>query len=137
MRFATNLLFAGSLLGCGAGTRQAPSFNLTDLPAEVTLEVGESRTVGSAVVHFAGVANDSRCPSDVTCVWAGNAEVQLVVSPAAGEGPSHQVLLNTGIDPRSGGALGLTLTLLDLTPTPVSTQPTKGYHAVIRIDRGS
>jgi hypothetical protein len=30
-------------------------------------------------IKFAAVENDSRCPKDVTCVWAGNAEVLLEV----------------------------------------------------------
>jgi hypothetical protein len=31
-------------------------------------------------VKFAGVPQDSRCPADVNCVWAGNAEVALSLS---------------------------------------------------------
>ncbi|MFH1764671.1 MAG: hypothetical protein ABIF09_10810 [Gemmatimonadota bacterium] len=35
---------------------------------------------------FGEVLEDSRCPVDVTCVWAGNAKV--VIGIAAGMGPS-------------------------------------------------
>ena len=35
-------------------------------------------------IKFAAVENDSRCPSDVTCVWAGNAAVQLQLSAGRG-----------------------------------------------------
>lgn len=99
----------------------------------MTLKVGEERLVNGAIVGFAEVKSDSRCPEDVQCVWAGNAEVGFVVGPAVGEGRSYSIVLNTGIEPRSGSALGLNLTLLKLSPEPVSTTPTGAYQAEIRI----
>jgi hypothetical protein len=34
---------------------------------------------GRLMLRFARVASDSRCPKDVDCVWAGNAEVVVEV----------------------------------------------------------
>jgi hypothetical protein len=45
-----------------------------------TLGPGESARVGGEyVVRFDSVAEDSRCPEGVECVWAGNAAVMLTV----------------------------------------------------------
>lgn len=43
------------------------------------LKVGETAVLpdSSAAVRFAGVPQDSRCPSDVVCVWEGDATVRL------------------------------------------------------------
>ena len=125
------------LAACGTGTPPEPNPDIVSLPATITLKVGESRTVSGAVIRFAEVKSDSRCPADVTCVWQGNAELMFAVGPAVGEGPVHAVVLNTGVDPREGGALGLRLTLTGLSPEPVSTTPTLGYQAEVRIERAT
>ncbi len=124
-----------TLTACVGATPPEPSPDVNSLPATVTLKAGESRTVSGAVIRFVEVKGDSRCPSDVTCVWQGNAELIFAVGPAVGDGPTDLVPLNTGLEPRSGGALGLRLTLVTLSPNPVSTTPTKGYQAEIRIER--
>jgi len=55
------------------------------LGQEFNLRVGQQAAVngGHFRVRFASVANDSRCPANVTCVWAGNAEV-LIEAEASG-----------------------------------------------------
>ncbi len=47
----------------------------TELGLEFTLAPGQSADIGSddLRITFDGVLGDSRCPSDVTCVWAGEA----------------------------------------------------------------
>ena len=49
---------------------------------EFKLRAGQQVTVkGTKLrIRLIAVENDSRCPSDVTCVWAGNAAVQLQLS---------------------------------------------------------
>lgn len=134
MRLVSGISLVAILLGCNIASSQGPSIDLGDLPATITLGVGESRQIGTTVVTFQAVPNDSRCPGDVTCVWAGNAELEFAVGPADGKGPSFQVKLNTGLEPRTGSARGLKLTAVGLTPTPVSTKPTRGYRVELRID---
>ena len=73
------------------------------------------------VVRFQSVSNDSRCPSDVQCVWAGNAVVGLVLSQ--GDGPSTEASLNTTLDPQSTKFAGHTIKLVGLKPAPKSGKP--------------
>lgn len=49
---------------------------------------------GRLMLRFARVASDSRCPVDVTCVWAGNAEVLLEVGGRLWRG-KQTLTLNT------------------------------------------
>ncbi len=39
------------------------------------LKMGNSITFGTKSIEFIKVTEDSRCPSDVSCVWAGQAKV--------------------------------------------------------------
>lgn len=130
-------LFLISLLtlgGCSATIPPGPDPEIRVLPANLILKLGQARTVQGSVIRFSQVRNDSRCPRDVQCVWAGNAELAITVGPAVGAGPSQLVVLNTGVDPRSGVGLGVQLTLVSLSPEPVSTEPTREYQAEIRIE---
>lgn len=103
-------------------------------PGEVTLRMGETTFVDNIEIRFSGVLEDSRCPSDVTCVWAGNAQAALGVGPPRGtQGPTEQVLLNTSEAEKSGEAWGLRLTLVDLTPAPRSTQPIPPENYLVRL----
>lgn len=44
-------------------------------------------------IKFAAVTEDSRCPADVQCIWAGNAAVRLEISIRGGG--SKSLTLNT------------------------------------------
>lgn len=73
------------------------------------------------VVRFRSVSNDSRCPIDVQCVWAGNAVVGLTLT--LGEGPSTELSLNTGLDPKVTKLGGSTIKLVGLKPAPKAGKP--------------
>ena len=48
-----------------------------------TLAPGETASLkgaDAARITFRAVTEDSRCPVDVTCVWAGDAKIEIVVS---------------------------------------------------------
>ena len=69
------------LLGCGTSLKVSSSENQTSprVGQEFSLKVGEKKKLEGVdlQVKFAGVPQDSRCPTNVNCVWAGNAEVAL------------------------------------------------------------
>jgi len=50
--------------------------------ATFSLPVGRTAVVSghSARITFNRVTNDSRCPIDVVCVWAGDAPIELTIS---------------------------------------------------------
>ena len=72
-------------VGCGGsdGSNSSPTAPSTSAPREATLHVGEETTFGGVRIKVVSVENDSRCPADVQCVWAGNAEINLDVTSSA------------------------------------------------------
>ena len=42
-------------------------------------------------VEFVRVVEDSRCPTDMTCVWAGEVKVQLSTRIDAAEAEQHEI----------------------------------------------
>lgn len=51
----------------------------TDPSYAATLQQGEALKFGNKAVKFKKVISDSRCPKDVTCMWAGEAKVLIEV----------------------------------------------------------
>lgn len=43
------------------------------------MAIGKSMQLGDYTIKFVEVIEDSRCPSDVTCVWAGEAKVKVLI----------------------------------------------------------
>ena len=97
-KMALPSLAAILLLGClgsltaRPGTASEPI--RVRLGQEFDLRAGQQGAVeGKRLkVRFAKVLNDSRCPPDVTCVWAGNAEVLIEVEDS---GKRVSLKLNT------------------------------------------
>ena len=84
-RVASVVVICVVLIACAGalGAKPNPAGDrVPRLGREFDLKVGQSTTVkGTKLrIRFATVENDSRCPSDVTCVWAGNAAVRLLLS---------------------------------------------------------
>lgn len=93
------------LAGCSSGYPLDPGSDLSAETGEAfTLKVGETVEIADAdlTVRLLAVMGDSRCPVDVTCVWAGDAVVAvevvlsgseyafgLHVNPGTVTGPGH------------------------------------------------
>ena len=74
-------------------------------------------------IRFVELVEDSRCPADAQCVWAGNAKIKIRVTM---NGRSHDLSLDTNGQHQAATAEGYSIKLLSLTPAPRSN---------IRIDR--
>ena len=84
MIFTTSRLLSiasSLLLGCSAALNVNFTENqtMTRVGKEFPIKVGQQLKLEGAdvKVEFIGVPQDSRCPTNVNCVWAGNAEVSL------------------------------------------------------------
>jgi hypothetical protein len=85
---------------------------------EFKLKVGEVARVSEAgiKVSLERVVEDSRCPTGVQCVWAGNGKVSVKLSKEKGDAVS--VELNTYAGPKSGTYQGYEVKLVSLDPYP-------------------
>ena len=90
-RLASMLLFVAAMLGCAS----SGSAGNAALGQPFTLQRGESVLLpGDASLRYLDIANDSRCPPDVQCIRAGDADVLFEFVPVAGGAPVN-VTLNT------------------------------------------
>jgi len=97
----------------------APASAQPDADTLASLHIGGSVTppTSTTVVTFTEVSDDSRCPTNVACVWAGDAAVTLRVQPV--KGAAEVVTLHTGLaNAQSATAAGLRLRLERLEPRP-------------------
>ena len=71
----------------------APSFG-----SAFSIEIGEEVTLGGAdgvALEFSSVLEDSRCPANVVCIWAGRATVVISLTSLA-DGATEKVELTLG-----------------------------------------
>ena len=66
------------------------------------------------VIKFKAVLEDSRCPINVVCVWAGNGKVEFEILDI--DGQNKTVILNTEEEPRAVTLKGHKLKLISLNP---------------------
>lgn len=100
-----------------------------------TLHVGDrvDTQLNQTAIRFVGVSQDSRCPADVVCVWAGDAVVQLDLIQS---GDSARVELHTNSAAGStsvqhGPAI---LRLAELAPIARSSGPVPASEYVATLD---
>ena len=105
------------LAGCGSPASTAPV--MLELDVEGTLSAGATAPVKGTdlQVTFVGVIEDSRCPTDTTCVWAGEVNVKLSMKLGNQAAVESEVLEGraTLLEPYR-------LTVTRVLPEPVSTK---------------
>ncbi len=103
----------------------SPANSGDQAPASVILAAGESADLGSGrSLKFLRVQNDSRCPKDVQCVWAG--EVTLAFELTTSEGSSNFQLSSSTA--KSASASWLDFELSDYGPCPAAPKRAKGVE---------
>ena len=61
------------------------------------LQSGEQLVFGNKSIRFKEVISDSRCPKDVTCVWAGEAKVLIEIFENGNRMSEKLVVINPNI----------------------------------------
>ena len=81
------------LASCG----NTPAKVYADLGEEFSLSIGQTASInGQALqITFEDVIEDSRCPSDVTCIWAGR--VSCIIKIVQDSSPYRMVLTEPGL----------------------------------------
>jgi len=102
----------------------------------VSLKIGQQKTVRTSKlrIKFISVVEDSRCPTDANCIWAGNAKIKVLVSTSR---TSREFEINTNLGPLGNQIDGWAINLVELTPSPTSKGgPSKGsYRAKFTVTR--
>jgi hypothetical protein len=129
------LMMAACLAACGEGPTSASTMTVP-LGREFALRVGETAAVeGTSLrISVTKVADDSRCPVDVQCVWEGDAAVSVVVTESAAQ--SYE-LHTSGRFAREVAHGPYQVSLVRLDPAPRSTVPLSpgDYRATLLVAR--
>jgi hypothetical protein len=129
------LVFLAAFAGA-CSSPSGPDRVALDRPFE--LRVGEAVVVfpDGVRISFQEVRNDSRCPIDVQCVWAGDAEVVLQVETSPED--REEVTLHTdGSSQTTADVLGHRIELRRLMPENKAGVPIdpKAYVATLLVAR--
>lgn len=115
--FSIGMIFLYTYTGCQDEVL-LPNYNTIDVtqdsPKDAKLKFGESVLLNNEMlITFISVGADSRCPIDAVCVWAGDAEIKLKIKKG---GLEKDVVLHTGLSPRSFVVDGYEIILTDVLP---------------------
>jgi hypothetical protein len=139
MRVAVHAAFLLTVLACSTGTGLARCDDAgrggvvcARLAEQFDVRVGETAYIADTrlSIRVNAVSDDSRCPRDVVCVWAGNARVSLTLRDGSN---SEAVDLNSTLEPRATARWGYTVQLIDVQPVPTAGQPIPAQEYVVRL----
>ena len=102
---------------------------------EFNLALGKTAALSGSDfrITFNRVTEDSRCPVDVQCVWAGDAKIELIVSRNSAPGDTRVISLTP---PNSEVTVGdLKIRFVSLAPTPRQSEPpaSRAYVAQLMV----
>lgn len=98
------------------------------------VQIYHEANVSGVRIKFVDLIEDSRCPIDTQCIWAGNAKLKVQLSK---NGRSKIVEMNTGTAPRTIRFEGYEVKVTKLTPQPASNIRIRkdGYVATFSVVR--
>ena len=129
----TRRLLATTLLALAACSRATSAPTEARVDQTVDLVAGEAAQVeqSAVIVRFVGV-NDSRCPSDVVCVSAGEAVITLLLSGAGADRTETVYLLR---EPKAVTYGGYRFEAVGVAPYPKSTGQSGTRTLTLRVTR--
>ena len=104
-------------------------------PQQIKVQINHEASVRAGIrIKFVDLIEDSRCPTDTQCVWAGNAKIKVELSR---NGTKKTVELNTGLAPQSVRFEGYEFKVTKLTPAPASNVRIRkdGYVATFTVTK--
>jgi hypothetical protein len=125
------LLLTVALVACRSAG--APASHAASFDREIQLAPGEQVAFGEELtVKFVRVAEDSRCPTDVACVWAGEVKVQLSTQLATAKPAPHEIA--AGQHAMVGA---FRLVVVQVQPERISTREIspEEYRVTLRVER--
>jgi hypothetical protein len=131
MRELFSFLLLAFTLGC-----ETPTEATQPLGRHFDVRHGQSvRVEGGLTVAFLRVAADSRCPSDVQCIQAGEARVVLELRHGGDRVESELATSPRGEDDGEQDEIdGFSVRLVDVKPYPRSTSPTAPEDYVVTLE---
>jgi hypothetical protein len=104
---------------------------------KLVLKAGQQKTAvhSKLKIKFVEVMEDSRCPADAQCIWAGNAKIKIEVTSRRLGTKTFEI--NTTSGPQGDQFEGWAINLESLSPVPTQhgKPAAKSYTAKFTISR--
>jgi hypothetical protein len=124
------LLVASACTGVQTAAVVEPGASFTLAPGETAVVKGPD-----ARIRFNKVTDDSRCPVDVTCVWAGDAKIEITISR---NGSADETRILSITPPNQEATVGnLRIRFVSLVPVPrqADANVPRKYRAELLVDQ--
>ncbi len=111
---------------------------LSQTPEYLTVKSGKQGIAKKSKlrIKFVSLVEDTRCPTDATCIWAGNAKIKVKISNGQ---TSKEFEFNSNDGPKGDSFDGWAVYLEELTPYPKQGKAVIGHYKakfkVIRLTR--
>ncbi len=118
--YLISILCAMSILACEDSLSPDHAFELGDTVA-INLRDIYHNEANEIALSYDSLLSDSRCATDVVCIWQGNASLEMTIANLQSK---EKLNLNThgGKDyPAEASVLGFTVHLIELWPAPCTT----------------
>jgi hypothetical protein len=105
---------------------------------EFSLPLGKTAVINAsgARITFKQVSEDSRCPVDVQCVWAGDAKIELTISRSGTPDDLKVISLTPPNNETTSGDLRIRFTGLAPVPRQADNGKPRAYVAQLVVTRG-
>lgn len=128
----------GAVVVAAAGCATVDTAIVAEPGTEFALPVGKTAALNGTGTRltFRQVTDDSRCPVDVQCVWAGDAKIELTISRS---GSPDEVRILSLTPPNNETTSGdFRIRFIGLTPVPRQADAGKqrAYVAQLVVNRG-
>ncbi|HLT79778.1 MAG TPA: hypothetical protein VKZ86_02040 [Cyclobacteriaceae bacterium] len=122
------LLMALAAISCSNDNDSRPEGAMWSTIAEkdvIVMEPGTNYKREGFVLRVDTIMNDSRCPENLLCVWAGNVEVRFYlqfIAPNKGSEVTFTLNANSSLE-RDTVIQGVRFALIDVSPYPKKDTP--------------
>jgi hypothetical protein len=106
---------------------------LAPAAGDITLGIGEAGQVGDLSIIWSEPLQDSRCPTSVQCIWAGEVRVTVTLKDALGTKTTSMIL---GKEPQSFDSHLVSITSVIPHPTVPGKILAKDYKVTFHVSLG-
>lgn len=112
-KIVVSFLMVLSLAGCDSANlaESQPQVAVLGEPFEIDYNQKAIFQDQDITIKFVGVLEDSRCPVEAECIWAGNVKIALLFN-------GQQIKLNSNLKPRQIAVRGYVVKLVSVLPSP-------------------
>ena len=130
-------LIACGLVIAGSGCTAIQAAAVVEPGASFTLAPGQTAAVKGTNIRIAfnKVREDSRCPVDVTCVWAGDAKIEIVVSRSGAADDTRILSITPPNNEATAGNLRIRFVSLAPVPRQADANVPRKYLAEFVVDQ--